>query len=918
MSTNVFTKLFRRGRTPRKDRCPSVKRRTAHQPDRFRPAFEGLENRCCPSCTTSVINGVLTVNCDNNLNEVSVEHGQGYAIINGSQFSDGTYNSIQIYGGSGGLRTLIQANVKPLALFGRHQGDTVQIGYPGKTLDRIQAPLDLENPSHNNNVFLHDEIDPNPSHTGTINVVTIGGSQFEQVTGLGASAPINAKVADTADLEVNGGAGGPAINVIATACLTVVVPHGPSLVTVGNAGRVAGIVGNLEVGQFTNPPRLVVDDSADTGNRSVQITPDGPRGAQIQGLAPASISYFTQIHTVIRTGTGTETITVEQTPPDPQGSTTIEGHSSNTTVNVGFNNSLANIQGPLTITNPPSYTHVNINDSADNGDHGNISLTATSLTGLAPAAITFGSNDLASLTITGGGGTNVYNVFTTQNSGVPGGNLTTLNTGSRADTVYVLGDSGAGLVINGGFGPDFVNLGSNYALLGIVRPVTINNSVGSVQVNVNDQPDLDSHPNTRLSLGGLTGLAPAPINFGPSAVTNLTINDGRGNDTYTIAGCPLTSVLNAGPGTDVIYVQGLPAFAHLTLNTAAGSGADTVILGDASQTLSGLSGVLSSITLNGKPGDALVVNDQGYTNVRNYSLTPTTLTWTNGPQVGYRGLTWTTVNGSQGNDTFDLSAGTAVSNGVVLYGGGGSNTLIGSNSGNTWLITGPAPDTGYLQGPAYGGSVTFVRIGNLTGGTGGDTFRFSDQATLSGNLVGGGNATLDYSQYSTSVIVDLQNGFATGVGSSISGIVSVIGGSGAPGTPGLYNLLIGNGGNTLTGGTGRRNILVAGGSASTLIAGEMEDLLIGGSTIYDNDPTDPTLQNWQAIAAYWAGTDDYFTRVANLTSGNGVPLLDATTVTGNSGGNTMTGTGALALIYSDGMDNISGFDPNSIIVPITP
>jgi hypothetical protein len=47
-------------------------------------------------------------------------------------------------------------------------------------------------------------------------------------------------------------------------------------------------------------------------------------------------------------------------------------------------------------------------------------------------------------------------------------------------------------------------------------------------------------------------------------------------------------------------------------------------------------------------------------------------------------------------------------------------------------------------------------------------------------------------------------------------------------------------------------------------------------------------------------------------------LLDATTVTGNNGGNTMNGNGALALIYSDGQDMITGFDPNSIVVPITP
>jgi hypothetical protein len=120
---------------------------------------------------------------------------------------------------------------------------------------------------------------------------------------------------------------------------------------------------------------------------------------------------------------------------------------------------------------------------------------------------------------------------------------------------------------------------------------------------------------------------------------------------------------------------------------------------------------------------------------------------------------------------------------------------------------------------------------------------------------------------------------------------------------------------TLHGGAGRRNILVAGGTASVLYDGGQDDLLIGGTTAYD---TEAGLASWLQTAAYWAGGDDYATRVANLTSGTGVPLLDATTVTGNGGGNTMAGTGALALLYSDGADAISGFDPSSQTVTINP
>ena len=128
-------------------------------------------------------------------------------------------------------------------------------------------------------------------------------------------------------------------------------------------------------------------------------------------------------------------------------------------------------------------------------------------------------------------------------------------------------------------------------------------------------------------------------------------------------------------------------------------------------------------------------------------------------------------------------------------------------------------------------------------------------------------------------------------------------------------MLIARGGDTLNGGLGRRNILVAGSSGSKLNGGDGEDLLIAGFTSYD---TDPALANWRLIAAYWAGGDDYHTRASNLASGTGVPLLDATVVTGNGGGNVLTGNGGLALIFSDGLDTITGFDPSSQLVTIAP
>jgi len=106
-------------------------------------------------------------------------------------------------------------------------------------------------------------------------------------------------------------------------------------------------------------------------------------------------------------------------------------------------------------------------------------------------------------------------------------------------------------------------------------------------------------------------------------------------------------------------------------------------------------------------------------------------------------------------------------------------------------------------------------------------------------------------------------------------------------------------GKAYTGGDGRSNLLIAGTAASTLIGGNGDDILIGGTTAYD---TEAGLASLNAIMAYWSGTaDDYATRVSNLTSGNGVPLLDATTVANNGGGNTLLGhnggVGELNLYY---------------------
>jgi hypothetical protein len=151
--------------------------------------------------------------------------------------------------------------------------------------------------------------------------------------------------------------------------------------------------------------------------------------------------------------------------------------------------------------------------------------------------------------------------------------------------------------------------------------------------------------------------------------------------------------------------------------------------------------------------------------------------------------------------------------------------------------------------------------------------------------------------------VNLLTTAATGIGAGVSNVYNATGGPG-------NDVLIGFGGNVLSGGPGH-DLLIAGGSYSMLVGGEGDDLLIGGITVYDGD--DGALA---AIRDYWAGGDDYATRVTNLTTGNGVPLLDGTTVFGN-GGNWLEGGPGQELFFANlDLDVLADLEERETVIVI--
>ncbi len=173
--------------------------------------------------------------------------------------------------------------------------------------------------------------------------------------------------------------------------------------------------------------------------------------------------------------------------------------------------------------------------------------------------------------------------------------------------------------------------------------------------------------------------------------------------------------------------------------------------------------------------------------------------------------------GSTANDTVTVAA-TSISSNVVPFSialpavAGSLDIAVRGGTGNNTLIR-PAGDifwTVVQQNAGLAGAVAFANFGNLTGGTGNDTFAFLSNGAVTGDITGGtGSNTLDYSQRpGANVTVTAPgvggsgfNGFGTAIGGIFRNINSFVGTpDGAPSTVSLTNNINTQGSNLTLGG----------------------------------------------------------------------------------------------------------------------
>ena len=389
-----------------------------------------------------------------------------------------------------------------------------------------------------------------------------------------------------------------------------------------------------------------------------------------------------------------------------------------------------------------------------------------------------GADGINTWTIDGGNSGDINGAFSF--SGVE-----TVNGGSLDDTFTITDTGSLSGAINGGNGNDTVDYSQRTLAVAVDLNTTgatgmgafsgIEGFIGSQAVDTFTAADMD---NTWQVTGNDSGSV-AGYTF--SGFENLV--GGSANDAFVFAdGVGFSGVINGGAGVNTLdYSNFTSTGVTIDLTTLVsfsnfvGSGLSDTLVGD---------NLVNNWTLTGN-NQGVIDNSSGsftFSAIENLTGGNTTDTFSFAAGTSVDSV----VNGGAGNNTLDYSSygggitvdlaqntasGTGnISNITALTGSAAGDTLIAGNTANTWTIS--ANDSGTLN------TFNFTDVETLNGGVADDTFVFANGMGLSGTVNGGGGNgidTLDYSQYTSAVTVDLGAGSATGTG-GISNIESAIGG----------------------------------------------------------------------------------------------------------------------------------------------
>jgi hypothetical protein len=467
------------------------------------------------------------------------------------------------------------------------------------------------------------------------------------------------------------------------------------------------------------------------------------------------------------------------------------------------------------------------------------------------------------------------------------------------------------------------NLGGSLA--GIKGPVTV---VGTQQttLTLDNSGDTGTTPR-RVTLGPSTtpyspgnqivGLTGDLIYWNLDTTSSLTILGGAANETYAVAGTSFLPAIHIDGG------GGVNTLDYSSYNGLPGLVAWYPGEGDANDVIAGNNGTLhGGVTfVAGKVGQAFSFNgvDSYVQAVNSFALESPTVSveaWVNSSAVDRD--SYILAQGASGGVAASYALYTGLDRGLRFYVFDGTTYIespdagTGIWDGNWHHVVGTYDGANvrlYVDGVEIGGGTPtnllinyslpdssdfFIGTYNAKTNTNFDFNGLIDEPSVYNRALSAAEVQALFDADSTGklaaavgVYVNLQTGTATELAGGVASIQKVTGSD-------FNDILVGKGGNVLD-GNGGRDLLIAGSAAGTLIGGDGEDILIGGTTDYDQDTA-----ALAAILAAWTDPNlDYATRVANLSAGTGVPVLNATTAHANGGGNTLTGGAGLDLFLGD-------------------
>jgi hypothetical protein len=253
-------------------------------------------------------------------------------------------------------------------------------------------------------------------------------------------------------------------------------------------------------------------------------------------------------------------------------------HISTLNVYGGFGDDTYNVQGSLqgqvNVNAGLSSNILNLDDESNTADT-TYTITATSLSRTGSGTVNY--SNITDLVLTGGSGTNTYNVPSTRNQ-YP----TTLNTGNGSDTVNVRGAAGP-LFLNSGSGGDTITLSNSAGTLGGIGPVILNDPSNRAAVTVDDSGFAGSTTYTVTSTQ-VTAVAWPNLLLTYNNPARLDLNGSSGDDQFNIesAASATATTVTAGSGGNRFEVS--PTAQYLTSVAGPlsllGSGADTLVFWD--------------------------------------------------------------------------------------------------------------------------------------------------------------------------------------------------------------------------------------------------------------------------------------------------------------------------------------------------